>query len=94
MLIRFLSMKSGFAKNAALNFFTAHGREDHAAQENPPEDGEQADNPPMPLEPQENEDRSLEVSCSPQEGHTAVSSSREEKTKCSKVLPHLLHRNS
>jgi len=48
----------------------------------------------MPLEPQENEDISLEVSLSPQEGQCTVSSSCEEKIKCSKVVPHLLHLNS
>jgi len=57
-------------------------------------DGEHADDPPMPLEPQENEDISLEVSFSPQEGQVTLSSSLEEKTNFSKVLSHLLHLNS
>jgi hypothetical protein len=48
----------------------------------------------MPLEPHENEDISLDVSSSPQEGQCTVFSSREEKTNCSKVVPHLLHLNS
>lgn len=72
---------------------TAHGCEDHEAQENPLGEGEQADDP-VPLEPHENADISLEVSSSPQEGQITVSSSLEERTNCSKVLSHLLHLNS
>jgi hypothetical protein len=48
----------------------------------------------MPLEAHENEDISLDVSRSPQEGQFTVSSSWEERINCSKVLPHLLHLNS
>jgi hypothetical protein len=78
---------------------TAHGCEDQA-QVNPPGDGEQADDTallnPLPelLAPHENEDISLLVSPSPQEGQIYLSSPSEEKTNCSKIFPHLLHLNS
>jgi len=76
---------------------TAHGCEDHPAQENPLGDGEQADDPPLlkafPL-PHENEDISLHVSPSPQEGQITLSSSSEDRINFSKVLSHLLHLNS
>lgn len=70
---------------------TAHGCEDYPAQENPLGDGEQADDPPLP---HENEDISLHVSPSPQEGQITLSSSSEDRINFSKVLSHLLHLNS
>jgi len=78
---------------------TAHGCED-LAQENPPGDGEQADDSPLSkflvelVDPHENEDISLHVSPSPQQGQIDLSSPLEEKTNCSKIFPHLLHLNS
>ena len=78
---------------------TAHGYEDRA-QVNPPGGDEQPDDSPLPtsllelVDPHENEDISLEVSLSPQEGQITLSCSSEGKINCSKIFPHLLHSNS
>jgi len=70
------------------------------AQENPDGDEGQEDESPLPralpelVDRLENDDKSLHVSSSPQDGQINLSSPSEGKINCSKVFPHLLHLNS